>query len=80
MGVPLREGRWPKRRGWAGRTLDDQVRPEDTHGGDTDAGLGGAVGGAEAGEDDGGHAAHRSEERLSCHVSICPMRHRVIFP
>jgi len=42
--------------------LDNQVRPEDTHGGDTNAGLGGTVGSAEAGEDDGGHAAHRSKE------------------
>lgn len=46
------------------RTLDDQVRPEDTHGRDTDTSLCGTVGGTEAGEDDGGRAAHRSEERL----------------
>jgi hypothetical protein len=47
-----------------GRTLDDQIRSEDTHGADTDAGFGCTVGGAEAGEDDGGHAAHRSKEGL----------------
>jgi hypothetical protein len=35
------------------RTLDDQVRAEDTHGGNTNTGLGGAVGGTEAREDDG---------------------------
>lgn len=35
------------------RTLDDQVGPENTHGGDTNTGLGGTVGGTEAGEDDG---------------------------
>lgn len=46
------------------RTLDDQVGPEDTHGGNTDTSLSGTVGSAEAGEDDGGSAAHRSEERL----------------
>ena len=46
------------------RTLDDQVRPEDTHGGNTNTGLCGTVGGTEAGEDDGGHASHRSKERL----------------
>lgn len=57
---------------WLVRTLDDQVRPEDTHGGDTDAGLCGTVGGAEAREDDGGHAAHRSEERLLWQVSTYP--------
>jgi len=46
------------------RTLDNQVGAQDTHGGNTDAGLGGAVCGAEAGEDDGGCATHRSEEGL----------------
>ena len=45
-------------------TLDDEIRPQDTHGRDTDAGLCGAVGGAEASEDDGAGATHRSEERL----------------
>jgi hypothetical protein len=34
-------------------TLDDQVRAEDTHSTDTNTGLGSAVGGTEAGEDDG---------------------------
>jgi hypothetical protein len=37
----------------ARRTLDDQVRAEDTHGADTDTSLGSTVGGAEAGKDDG---------------------------
>ena len=46
------------------RTLDDQVGPEHTHGRDTDTSLSGTVGSTEAGEDDGGSAAHRSEERL----------------
>ena len=36
----------------ARRTLDDQVRAEDTHGGDTNTGFGSSVGGAEAGEND----------------------------
>ena len=52
------------------RTLDDEIRSQDTHGGDTDASFCGAVGGAEAGEDDGAGAAHRSEERLLSFVSI----------
>lgn len=46
------------------RTLDDEVRAEDTHGRNTDTSLSSSVGSAEAGEDDGGGAAHRSEERL----------------
>jgi hypothetical protein len=46
------------------RTLDDQVRAEDTHGGNTNTGLGSAVGGTEARKDDGGCAAHRAEEGL----------------
>ena len=46
------------------RTLDDQIGSQDTHGRDTNAGLGGAVGSAEAGEDDGRRAAHRAEEGL----------------
>ena len=37
----------------ARRTLDDQVRAEDTHGADTDTSLGSTVGGTEAGKDDG---------------------------
>ena len=51
------------------RTLDDQVGPEHTHGRDTDTSLSGTVGSTEAGEDDGGSATHRSEERLLWHVS-----------
>jgi hypothetical protein len=52
------------------RTLDDEIRPQDTHGRDTDAGFCSTIGGAEAGEDDGARAAHRSEERLSRSVSM----------
>ena len=43
----------PKRLKRRRRTLDDEVRSENTHGCDTDTRLGGAVGGAEAGEDNG---------------------------
>jgi hypothetical protein len=46
------------------RTLDDQVRAEDTHGADTNTGLGSAVCGSETREDDGRCAAHGAEERL----------------
>ena len=46
------------------RTLDDQVRSENTHGGNTDTRLGSTVGGTQAGEDDSGCATHRTEERL----------------
>ena len=53
------------------RTLDDQVGPEHTHGRDTDTSLSGTVGSTEAGEDDGGSATHRSEERLLWYVSKC---------
>jgi hypothetical protein len=60
---------------WFVRTLDDEIRSQDTHGGDTDASLCGAVGGAEAGEDDGAGAAHRSEERLLFLVSIAVFPH-----
>jgi hypothetical protein len=49
------------------RTLDDQVRAEDTHGRDTNTGLGGSVGGTEAREDDGGRAAHRAKKGLISH-------------
>lgn len=34
-------------------TLDDQIGPKDTHGGDTNASLGSSVRSTEAGEDDG---------------------------
>lgn len=46
------------------RTLDDQVRAEDTHSRDTDTGLCGTVGGTQAGEDNGDGATHGSEEGL----------------
>lgn len=45
-------------------TLDDQVRTQDTHGSDTNTGLGRAVRGTQAGEHDGGRAAHGAEEGL----------------
>lgn len=49
------------------RTLDDEIRAQDTHGGDADTRLGRAVRGAEAGEDNGCCAAHGTEEGLlSC--------------
>lgn len=43
-------------------TLHHEVWPEDGHGGDSDARLGGAVGCADTGEYDGGGAAHGAEE------------------
>lgn len=46
------------------RTLDDEIRAEDTHGGDTNTRFGGTVGGAKAGEDNGASAAHDTEEGL----------------
>ena len=49
---------------WIQRTLDDEVRSEDTHGRDTDTGLGSTIRGAEAGEDDGRCATHGTEEGL----------------
>lgn len=42
--------------------LDDKVRAEDTHGGDTDTRLGGTVGGAQACEDNGTGATHGAKE------------------
>jgi len=42
--------------------LDDEVRAEDTHGGNTDTRLGGTVGSTDAGEDDSGGAAHSTKE------------------
>lgn len=45
-------------------TLDDQVRTEDTHSRDTNTSLGGTVGSTKAGEDNGGGAAHGTEEGL----------------
>jgi hypothetical protein len=52
-----------------GRTLDNQIRAQNTHSGNTDTCLGSSVGGTETCEDDGGRAAHRTEEGLSA-VSI----------
>jgi hypothetical protein len=45
-------------------TLDNQIRPEDTHRGDTDTRLGSSVCGAETCEDDGAGAAHGAKEGL----------------
>jgi len=42
--------------------LHHQLRSEDTHGHDTNTGLGGTVGGTKVGEDDGGGDPHESEE------------------
>ena len=42
--------------------LHDELGAHDAHGGDADAGLGGAVGGAHAREDERGHGAHEAEE------------------
>lgn len=45
-------------------TLHDEIRAKNTHGGDTNTRLGSAVGGTQAGEDDGASAAHRAKEGL----------------
>lgn len=45
-------------------TLDDQIRAENTHSGDTNTRLGGTVGGAQASEDDGTGATHGAKEGL----------------
>jgi len=42
--------------------LDDEIRAEDTHGSDTNTGLGSTVRGTKAGEDDGCCAAHGTKE------------------
>lgn len=47
------------------RTLDDEIRAEDTHGGNANTRLGSAVGGTQAGEDNGAGAAHGTKEGLS---------------
>jgi len=55
----------PRRRNpGRGRTFDNQVRAENTHGRNTNTSLSGTVGSTEACEDDGGCAAHRTEEGL----------------
>ena len=51
-------------------TLDDEIGSKDTHGRDTDAGLCGSIGGAEAGEDNGGGAAHGTEKGLWKNMSV----------
>ena len=55
------------------RTLDDQIGSEDTHGGDADARLRGAVGGTNAGKDDGGCATHGTEEGLVRMLACLPL-------
>jgi len=52
-----------------GHTLDDQVWTKDTHGGNTNASLSSTISSAEAGEDNGGGAAHGTEEGLYCSIS-----------
>jgi hypothetical protein len=42
--------------------LDDKIRSEDTHGGNTDTRLGSTVRGTQAGEDNSAGAAHSTEE------------------
>ena len=59
-----------RRRGNEERTLDDEIRSQDTHCGDTDTCFRGTVGSTEACEYDGARAAHRSEERLSHIISV----------
>jgi hypothetical protein len=46
-------------------TLDNQIRPQNTHGCNTNTRLCSAIGGTEAGEDNGCRATHCSEEGLS---------------
>lgn len=46
------------------RTLDDKVRAENTHGGNTNTRLGGTVRGTQAGEDNGTGATHGAKEGL----------------
>lgn len=53
-----------RKRGENPPTLDDQIWSEDTHGRDTNTRLCGTVSGTEAGEDDGGSAAHGTKEGL----------------
>lgn len=50
--------------------LEDQVGLQDTHAADADARLGGAVGGAEVAEDEGGGDAHVAEEAGAGVVNI----------
>jgi hypothetical protein len=45
-------------------TLDNQVRSENTHGANSNTGLGGSVRGTKASEDNGRRAAHGTKEWL----------------
>ena len=45
-------------------TLDDEIRAQDTHSSNANTGLGGTVGGTEAGEDNSASATHGAEEGL----------------
>lgn len=51
--------------------LDDEIRSQNTHGGDTDTRLGSTVCGTKAGEDDGSCAAHGTEERRVDRAGLC---------
>lgn len=51
-------------------TLDDEVRPQDAHGSDTDAGLRGSIGSTKACEHDGACAAHGPEKGLRLILSV----------
>lgn len=51
--------------------LDDQVGTEDSHGAHSDTGLSGTIRGTEAGEDDGGRAAQRTEEGRIDGAKLC---------
>lgn len=46
-------------------TLDNKIRSKNTHGGDANTRLGSSIGGAKASEDNGGRAAHGTEEGLN---------------
>lgn len=46
------------------RTLDNQIRAQDTHGRNANTGFRGSVCGPETGEDNGGGTAHRAKEGL----------------
>jgi len=59
-------------------TLDNQIWSKDTHGGDTNTGLGGTVGSTEAGEDNGGGATHRTEEWLKACQFLYHVRVRAV--
>lgn len=62
------------------RTLDNQIRSEDTHGSDTDTRLGGTIGSTQTGEDDGAGAAHCTKEGLrECQSGVAVIQACRIF-